>query len=289
MSVPLVSDAPRVAIYARYSSDLQNPRSIDDQIHLCRRRLANDGVPRSRTYTDSAHTATHIHDRAGLRALMADAFSGEIDLICAEALDRISRDLSDVASIWKRLQFHGTELLTVEEGKITTMHVALKGLLNDEFIRNLAAKTRRGQAGRVREGRIPGGLSYGYRMVNRIEDNKMIRGLREIHAEQAAVVRTIFGLYADGLPTRAIAAMLNGQGIPSPRGGQWSSVAINGNRARRNGILNNELYRGQITYNRQRFIRDPDTGKRVPRINPHTEWIVCGVPELRIIDDGLWE
>lgn len=50
--------------------------------------------------------------------------------------------------------------------------------------------------------------------------------------------------------------------IPSPRGGHWNASTINGNRQRRNGILNNELYLGRITYNRQRFVKDPDTGKR---------------------------
>lgn len=30
------------------------------------------------------------------------------------------------------------------------------------------------------------------------------------------------------------------------------------NRLRRNGILNNELYTGRITYNRQRFVKDPE-------------------------------
>ena len=31
-----VSPKPRVAIYARYSSDLQRPTSIDDQVRQCR-------------------------------------------------------------------------------------------------------------------------------------------------------------------------------------------------------------------------------------------------------------
>lgn len=49
---------------------------------------------------------------------------------------------------------------------------------------------------------------------------------------------------------RAIAASLNRQGIPSPHGGLWNTSTINGSRQRKNGILNNELYLGRITYNR---------------------------------------
>ncbi len=39
----------------------------------------------------------------------------------------------------------------------------------------------------------------------------------------------------------------------------------------------------------QRFLKDPDTGKRIARPNPEAEWIVQDVPELRIVDDPLWD
>jgi len=57
---------------------------------------------------------------------------------------------------------------------------------------------------------------------------------------------------------------------------------------RGNGILHNELYIGKLVWNRQRFLKDPDTGKRVARPNPKDEWITQEVPKLRIIDDALW-
>ena len=82
---------------------------------------------------------------------------------------------------------------------------------------------------------------------------------------------------------------LNGEGVAGPRGGQWNASTINGSRQRRNGILNNELYLGRITYNRQRFVKDPETGKRVSRPNPEHEWVTTEVPHLRIIDDATWE
>jgi hypothetical protein len=60
------------------------------------------------------------------------------------------------------------------------------------------------------------------------------------------------------------------------RGGQWNASTINGNRRRRIGILNNELYLGRILYNRQRFLNDPESGKRIARPNPdglHPVWL----------------
>ncbi|MDA5092860.1 recombinase family protein [Aliiroseovarius sp. KMU-50] len=55
------------------------------------------------------------------------------------------------------------------------------------------------------------------------------------------------------------------------------------------GILNNELYIGRLIWNRQRFIKDPNTGKRQARLNPPEDWIVEEVSDLRIIDQVFWE
>jgi hypothetical protein len=53
-------------------------------------------------------------------------------------------------------------------------------------------------------------------------------------------------------------------------------------------ILINELHVGRLVWNRQRFLKNPETGKRVARLNPQSEWIVTDVPALRIVDDALW-
>jgi hypothetical protein len=42
-------------------------------------------------------------------------------------------------------------------------------------------------------------------------------------------------------------------------------------------------------WNRQRYVKHPDTGKQTARLNPPTEWTTKDVPELRIIDDALWQ
>ena len=64
---------------------------------------------------------------------------------------------------------------------------------------------------------------------------------------------------------------------------------IHGNPERSTGILNNELYVGRLVWNRLRYIRDPDTGRRVSRLNPAAEWITSDVPHLRIVPDDLWQ
>ena len=279
----------RVAIYARYSSQLQKPTSIEDQIRLCRQRAEARGHVVVRVHKDRSSTATTRHSRPGLRDLLRDAERGAIDFVYAEALDRISRDQEDMPGIYKRLKYWNVQLFTLEEGEIEPIHICVGGLMNQAYTENLANKTRRGQIGAVHAGRIPGGLSYGYRTANRIADNgEAVRGLREIDPHQASVVRRIYGLYAEGSSVREIAGILNREGEPGPRGRAWGQSTINGHRSRRNGILNNELYRGRIVYNRQSFVRDPDTGKRQARPNRPSEWIIEDAPDLRIVDDALW-
>jgi site-specific DNA recombinase len=195
----------------------------------------------------------------------------------------------DVGRIFEHPIWKWNRIVTLTEGEINELHIGLKGTMNALFLKDLAVKTRRGQRGRVEAGKIPGGNSYGYRIVRRLlDDGKVSTGEREIDLDQAAIIKRIFQEYADGMAPRQIAGRLNAEGIASPRGGQWNASTINGSRQRRNGILNNELYLGRITYNRQRFVKDPETGKRLSRLNPEHEWIITEVPTLRIIDDDTW-
>jgi hypothetical protein len=49
---------------------------------------------------------------------------------------------------------------------------------------------------------------------------------------------------------------LNRERVPGPTGRHWNASALLGSPMRRNGILNNQLYIGEIVYNRQRFVKD---------------------------------
>ncbi|MCA1285519.1 recombinase family protein [Salipiger bermudensis] len=86
-----------------------------------------------------------------------------------------------------------------------------------------------------------------------------------------------------------MAQRLNADGIPGPRGTYWRDSAIRGHRQRGTGILNNELYIGRHVWNRQRYSKHPETGRRVSKPNPPEEWLTTEKPDLRIIDEALWD
>ena len=73
----------------------------------------------------------------------------------------------------------------------------------------------------------------------------------------------MFSDYRTGASPKQIAKALNAQDVRGPRGALWSPSTIHGNPERGIGILHNELYIGRLVWNRQRFLKDPDTGKRV--------------------------
>ncbi len=280
---------PRVAVYARYSSDSQREASIEDQVRLCRERAAHEGWTIVNVYTDHAISGASLI-RPGIQQLMQDVLNGKTDIVLAEALDRVSRDQEDIAGLYKRMQFAGVILVTLSEGEISNLHIGLKGTMNAIFLKDLADKTRRGLRGRVEQGKSGGGNSYGYDIVKRIgEDGDYARGERRLNEQEAAVVRRIFADYVQGLSPRAIAAALNHEGIQAPTGGAWGASTIYGNRERGTGILNNELYIGKLVWNRLRYVKVPDTGKRVSRPNPESEIIRQDVAPLRIIDQDLWD
>ncbi len=278
----------QIAIYARYSTDMQREASIEDQIRVCQERAAKEGYSVHNCYTDHGTSGATLL-RPGIQMLLSDAMAGKFEIIIAEALDRLSRDQEDIAGIYKRLSFAGVKILTLAEGEVNDLHIGLKGTMNAMFLKDLADKTRRGLRGRVEAGKSGGGKSFGYDVVQRFnEAGEAVRGDRKINETEAAIVRRIFNDYANGLSPKKIAATLNEEGIASPSGKGWGQSTINGNRERGTGILNNELYIGRLVWNRLRYIKDPDTGKRVSRLNDQEEWIVQDVPDLRIIDQALW-
>lgn len=141
-------------------------------------------------------------------------------------------------------------------------------------------------AAALRRGFSGGGNSYGYDVVHGADGE---RGERRINTQEAEVINRIFKDYASGLSPRRIAFALNDEGIPGPSGKAWGPSTINGNAKRGTGILNNELYIGRMVWNRLRYIKDPDTGKRVSKLNPKVDWVIQEMPDLRIVSQELWD
>lgn len=272
----------RGVIYARYSSDLQNDRSVDDQFALCRTFCARQEIAVVGEYADRAISGASLHGRRGIADLIECARAGGCEVVVVEALDRISRDMGDLGHLYKELTYAGIQILTVHEGVADQIQVGVRGLVGALFLTDLAHKVRRGAAGKIRSGQRAGGVAYGYRPVLGQP------GHSTIYEPEAAVVRRIFEAYVAGKTPREIAGELNNDKVPTPRGAVWRATTLCGGVKRGDGVLQNEIYHGVIVWNRVGKRKDPRTGKRVSKPNARADWQRVDAPHLRIIDEDLW-
>jgi DNA invertase Pin-like site-specific DNA recombinase len=268
----------RTLFYGRYSSDEQRAASIDDQLRNCVSRCDREGWPRPVAFADRAVTGARI-DRPEYLRLLAELRAGDVLLV--DDLSRFGRDAEEIARAVKRLRFAGARLVGVSDGVDTAreshkLDIGLRGLMAEAYLDDLAKKTHRGLTGRALAGASAGGLPYGYRVAG--------TGQREIDEAQAIIVRRIYADYLDGRSARQIALALNREGVPSPRRGAWAVSAVYGDVRRGIGILANPIYCGRQVWNRSQWIKHPETGRRLRRERPESEWIVTEHPGLAIVD-----
>ena len=157
------------------------------------------------------------------------------------------------------------------------------GLVDSLYLKELAKKTHRGLEGAVRRNLHAGGRCYGYQNVP-VDGGVELR----VSESEAQVVVRIFEMAANGRSLKEIAKTLNADGIASPRPragrvqGGWCPTAIR-------EMLRRELYIGHQVWNRSTFVKRPGTNRRIARARPPSEWVVIERPELRIIEEELWQ
>jgi len=295
----------RVAIYARYSSDLQRPSSIEDQIRQCRDAATRNGwiVVDEYIRSDSAVSGRSLVGRDGLDELikLAERKDCPFEGILIDDTSRFGRNLSDTLPLSDILENASVFLyfascgLDSRDPNFRLLFIAY-GQQDEQYSRRLGEKVHSGQRGQVLKGFVGSGRVYGYTNVP-IEDpsrkglygRPFVEAVKlEVNPEEAAVVVRIFELYVGGLGCRAIAMKLNHEGIPSALQGQspirrlWNTFTVS-------SILTNEKYRGVHIWNRTKVVRNPRTHRKEQRPRPRSEWERVLIPEWRIVSEKLWD
>lgn len=292
--VPGMPSKTRAVIYARYSADRQRETSIDDQVRNCGRWADREHLSVEHVYSDKALSGS-VRNRPGYLMMLDHAAVGAFSVLIVDDLSRLSRDDYEMKGALRSLAWQGVRVVGVADGydsatKGHKIHAGFKGLMNELFLDDLRERTHRGMAGQALKGFNCGGRTYGYRNVP-IEDpagrdaygRPAVVAVRyEIDDVQAAIVRQIHEMYAAGYSYKSIACELNKRNVPSSRGTRWASSAIK-------VILENELYRGQLIWNRRVWMKHPDTGKRTYQKRPRSEWLTANKPELRIVAEDTMQ
>ena len=286
----------RVAIYARYSSENQSEKSIDDQIRVCKKYIMDHDmiIDEKHIYIDEAISGSIIN-RPGLQALEKAMENQEFDAVAVDDLSRLSRSNHQMLTLVLKFNYHQVKIISVSEGIITDddnskLGIHVRGLINELYLDDLKKKTMRGLEGQKLRGFSAGERVFGYytKPVGELKLNKKGQAKYEgmvhrINPDEADIVKRIFKEFNKGKSVSQIAKDLNVAKIPTKKGfqGGWNTSTIS-------RILKNEKYTGLWIWRKWKNIRDPMTGKikKIPR--PKKEQMSSYKEDLVIIDKEIW-
>jgi DNA invertase Pin-like site-specific DNA recombinase len=164
----LVAKPLRVALYARFSSDVQKDRSIDRQFADLEKAAERLGfkLDKRHYYSDRAQSGSSLFDRPGLtRELIGASEKNEFDVVLVEATDRLSRSRADLFWLADRFNFNNIKIFT-PNGEVSDLQLTFDGHQNADFIAKLAYRVKSGHDEIARHGLIPGRAAYGYDCVD---------------------------------------------------------------------------------------------------------------------------
>ena len=244
----------RCAIYCRKSSEEgldQDFNSLDAQREACAAYIksqASEGWRLVRDRYDDGGVSGGTLERPSLKRLLADIAAGQIDIVVVYKVDRLTRSLLDFAKLVEAFDQAGTSFVSITQSFSTTTSM---GRLTLNMLLSFAQFEREVTAERIRDkiaaskakGMWMGGTPpIGYR-----PDGRSLA----IVEEDAAIVRLIFGRYAELGNVRLLAAELDQQGIRSPARSAGTGRAF-GNRPFSRGqlyrMLTNPTYIAQINH-----------------------------------------
>ncbi len=281
----------RIALYARYSTEMQSAGSIEDQLRVCRREVERRGgvVDEALVFADAAVSGAGM-DREGMMRLMhvVETKPKRVDVVVIEDISRLGREQALLHGARRIFEYEGVRLIAVADGidtldRSAALGFSLRALMSEMYRVDLRQKTKRGLEGRALRGLSTGGLPYGYGTQPADGGGSAI----VIRDEHADVVRRIFRHYLEGNSLALIAGRLNADGVPSPRAHTkskykgWVATTIR-------AVLHNEAYVGVWTYGKRAWLKAPGTNRRRGRPGDPTGIIRQDRQDLRIVDDATW-
>jgi site-specific DNA recombinase len=204
------------------------------------------------------------------------------------------RSLGNLLELYQLLKHHDVELVSMSDRLSSAdpnskTFFTVKGMVADFGNDAHSERTKRGLEARARDLFSTGHKPYGYdstptqtlqRKGREVSSHFKI----EINPTKADVVRKIFTLYAQGFGKCYIAKQLNAEKIapPKPTSIGWRTGPLD-------NILRNEKYIGKWIFNKSHYSINPDTGRRVQKVNARDEWIIHQREDLRIIPQEIWD
>lgn len=278
-----------VGIYARYSCDKQQDRSLEDQIRRCREEAQRKGlwVDERHIYTDAAVSGLK-DDREGYQRMMRALSEGRLHVVVVDEISRLTRDGVEQARLAQMLERNARLRLITVDGLDTRdsdwgLRLGIQGLLAQQESHRIRHRVTRGMLGQLQRGYMIATAALGYRLKREFDAVGNRIGTRwEIDEAQAEIVREIYHRRAAGESMHQIATWLNDSGVPctraplSRRGGFWRPSRVR-------QLLSNTIYRGVFVWHGSTTYQAQCRKKGV---EPEVQEIER--PELRLVSDELW-
>lgn len=287
--------AYRFAIYARMSSDAQNPRSPDQQMGTIREEIVRQSLPwvEIKTYRDAGITGRVKSKRPGFMELLDDIKCGRLNvhIVLVDTFERLGRS-DDIASVVQFMRRHGVLLLdakshfadpTTSEGRLLSAIEAWRGCQESEVKGHMV---RRGKRDAIQRGFWPGGpVPIGY-MLEAAETER--RAGRDIVYNKLMpdpstrfVVERMFQLADEnGFGAPRIAKFLNRDPAIPNRLKPFQPNTVS-------DILSNQIYLGHMIW--EQNTADYQDDVRVITPNPSDEWQTVEDYCPPIIDQERWD
>ena len=267
----------KAVIYARYSTDNQNPDTIEVQVDRCARYAQDHGLTIADVYADEA--VSGMKDvRPELARFFRDSAAGKFQRVIIYDQSRFSRDIVDWFTFRRALDKQNIRLFSATQqfvgGDLDDPAVfaseGINALVNQIHVLQTRQKVKEKMTYMATQGLHTGGRPLlGYDVVDK---------RYSINDSEAAIVRLIFVMYAAGKSYREIMEMLNQKGYRTKAGRPFGSNSLH-------NLLANERYIGVYTYNK---IPPRSDGKRNSHaVSPNMIRIEGGVPA--IVTKELWD
>jgi site-specific DNA recombinase len=241
----------RAAIYARVSSERQEKQhTIGSQLEALRNYVAQNEMELIEEFTDEGYSGARL-DRPSLDRMRDLAERGGFEVLLTYCADRLARKFVLQALILDEMERFGVKVIFLEGGAaddpLSKLMHQITGAVAEFERAKITERNRRGKLYRARCGEVVSSdVPFGYLKVPRRDT---VAAHAEIEPAEAAIVRRIFGDYADrGLTVRQIAKQLTLERILTPgSAGQWNWSSVD-------RILHEEAYIGTYYYNRKQCV-----------------------------------
>lgn len=239
---------PGALICARYSTDNQNPDSIEVQVRKCTEWCHQRNVPILGIYADEA-TSGMKETRPRYEEMMRQLHSGIADMVVIYDQSRMFRRMTSWFAFRDELAAMGVKVVSVTQPMIgkdlrdptNFMMEGSSALFNQIWALQSRQKTMEKMRFMARNGQHTGGKpALGYE----VKDGRL-----EICEPEAKIVRRIFFEYASGRSYREIIAGLNADGLKTKRGNAFGSNSLH-------DLLHNEKYIGVLVYGQSPYRED---------------------------------